>query len=57
VSLPSLGSPAVNDEGTGTGHLDRHDSAGPDEPAQPRAVLDQIEAALDGVAATLAQMG
>ena len=47
----------MNDEGTGTGHLDRHDSAGPDEPAQPRAVLDQIEAALDGVAATLAQMG
>ncbi len=47
----------MDDEGTATGHLDRHDSAGPDDPAPPRAVLDQIEAALDGVAATLDQMG
>ncbi len=47
----------MDDEGTETGHLDRHHSAGPGEPAPPRAVLDQIEAALDDVAATLAQMG
>ena len=47
----------MNDEATALGHLDRHDSAGPDELEPPRAVLDQIEAALDDVAATLAQMG
>ncbi len=47
----------MNDEGTATGHLDRHDSVSPNEPAPARAVLDQIEAALDEAAATLAQMG
>jgi len=47
----------VSDEGAATVHLDRIDPAEPDEPAPPRAVLDQIEAALDAVAATLAQMG
>ncbi len=47
----------MSDEGAATVHLDGLDAVGTDEPAPPRAVLDEIEAALDEVAATLAQMG
>ena len=47
----------MSDEGAATVNLDRLDPAGPDELAPPRAVLDQIEAALDDVTTTLAQMG
>lgn len=47
----------MNDEGEAARRLDRHDSAEPDGSAPARPALDQIEAALDDVAATLAQMG
>lgn len=58
----------MNDEGEVTGHLDRHDVPGPERPARAggtvpdgpipaRPALDQIEAALDDVSTTLAQMG